>query len=368
MPGQNDSAIQKTPLAEAHEKLKATMVDFAGWWMPVQYTSVIDEHITTRTKAGLFDICHMGEFIVKGSDALNFLQKLMVNDINKLSIGRVIYNLMCYENGAVVDDLMIYKLKENEFMVVGNACNVKKDSDWLNNHKENFNVEIEDISEKTSKLDLQGPKAEEIMKKLTDIDFPARFHFIETNFLGVKTIISWTGYTGEDGFEFYFNKEHTLKIWNSILQAGKEYGIKPIGLGARDTLRIEACYSLYDHEINDKITPIEAGLGWAVKLDKDFIGKEILKKQKEEGTERKLVAFEMQRGIARENYEAYIGEEKIGFVTSGTFSPTFKKSLGMALIKKEYAEEGNKINIKIRDKFYEATIVKRPFYKFNGGK
>lgn len=348
------------------------MVDFTGWCMPVQYTNVIEEHTTTRTKAGLFDICHMGEFIVKGPDSVSFLQKLLTNDLNKLYPGKAIYSLMCCEKGTVMDDLFIYQLKENEFMIVVNAGTIEKDFNWLEKHSSGFDVEIKNISEQTGKLDLQGPLAEKILRKLTDAAFPERFHFIEAEIIGIKTLISRTGYTGEDGFELYFPIEESEKIWNKLLEAGKDDGLKPIGLGARDTLRIEACYPLYGHEMNETITPIEANFGWAVKLDKDFIGKQILKKQKEQGTGRILVSFEMiDKGIPREHYDVFANNEnneQIGYVTSGTFSPTFRKPLGMALIKTPFSQIGNKIKIKIRGKFYTALIVKKPFYKYNGGK
>ena len=355
-----------------HEKLGAKMVDFGGWYMPVQYTTVIDEHITTRTKAGLFDICHMGEFIVKGHDSMQFLQKMFTNDISKLYPKKAIYSLMCYENGTIVDDLFVYQLKENEFMVVVNAGKIDEDFNWLKKHSAKFNVEMSNISSKTAKLDLQGPFSEKILKKLTNANLPKRFHFIETDIIEIKTLISRTGYTAENGFELYFPIEEAEKMWNKLLEAGKDEGLRPIGLGARDTLRIEACYPLYGHELNESITPIEANFGWAVKLEKDFIGKPILKKQKEQGTDRILVPFEMiDKGIPRANYEVFANHEnteKIGYVTSGTFSPTFRKPLGMALIKTAFSQIGNTITIRIRDKFYNAVIVKRPFYKYNGGK
>ena len=366
----NESTLKKTPLVSVHEKLGARMVEFGGWYMPVQYTNVIDEHTTTRTKAGLFDICHMGEFIVKSKDSTQFLQQLIVGNLNKLIIGKAMYSLMCYENGTVIDDLFIYQLKENEFMIVVNTSNIDKDFDWLQKHSDKFDVELKNISEQTGKIDLQGPLSEKILKKLTDADLPQRFHFIEADIAGTKTLFSRTGYTGEDGFELYLQSEETEKMWNKLLEAGKDEGLKPIGLGARDTLRIEACYSLYGHEINESITPIEAGLSWAVKPGKnDFIGKSILEKQKKEGTEKTLVAFEMlERGIAREHYEIFADDKNIGHVTSGTYSPTFRKSLGMALLKKEFSNIGNKINIKIRGKLYNAIVVKRPFYEYNGRK
>ena len=353
-----------------HEQLGAKMVDFGGWYMPVYYTSVIDEHITTRTKAGLFDICHMGEFIVKGNDSKRFLQKILTNNLDKLCTGKAMYSLMCYENGTCVDDLFVYQLNENEFMIVVNSSTIDKDFEWLKRHSKEFDVSIINISEQTGKLDLQGPLAEKILKKLTSVDFPTRFHFVELDVAGIKTLFSRTGYTAEDGFELYFPIKETEKMWNLLMEAGKEYGLKPIGLGARDTLRIEACYSLYGHELNENITPIEANLGWTVKLGKgDFIGRSVLEKQKESGTEKILVAFEMiDKGIPREHYSVFADNREIGYVTSGTYSPTFKKPLGRALIKKEFSHVGDRINIKVRDKLYNAVVVKKPFYKYKGGK
>ena len=362
--------MKKTPLAKVHEKLGAKMVDFGGWYMPVQYTTVIDEHVTTRTKAGLFDICHMGEFIVKGTDSKRFLQKILTNNLDKLYTGKAMYSLMCYENGTCVDDLFVYQLKENKFMIVVNSSTIDKDFEWLKRHSKEFDVSIINISEQTGKLDLQGPLSEKILRKLTNANLPSRFHFVESDVAGIKTLFSRTGYTAEDGFELYFPIEETEKIWNAVMEAGKEYGLKPIGLGARDTLRIEACYSLYGHELNEDITPVEAGLGWAVKTKKqDFIGRSVLKKQKESETERILIAFEMlDRGIPREHYEVFADGKEIGYVTSGTYSPAFRKPLGMALIKKEFSHPGDRINIKIRDKFYDAVVVKKPFYKYKGVK
>ncbi|MCH8328888.1 MAG: glycine cleavage system aminomethyltransferase GcvT [Nanoarchaeota archaeon] len=366
------TSLKKTPLAEVHEQLGAKMVDFNGWYMPVQYTSIIDEHITTRTKAGLFDICHMGEFIVKGPDSAEFLQKLIVGNLDKIYPGKAMYSLMCCENGTTIDDLFVYQLKENEFMIVVNAGKIDEDFEWIKKHSDKFDVEISNISEQTGKLDLQGPLSEKILKKLTNADLPKRFYFTEADVAGIKTLFSRTGYTAEDGFELYFPLEESEKMWNALMGAGKDEGLKPIGLGARDTLRIEACYPLYGYEINETITPLEANRGWAVNLEKDFIGRQILEKQKKQGTERILVPFEMlERGIPRANYEVFANNEnneKIGYVTSGTFSPTFRKPLGMKLIKKEFSHIRNKINIKIRDKFYNAVIVKKPFYEYNGGK
>ncbi len=362
-------SLKKTPLAHVHEQLGAKMVAFNSWHLPVYYTNVMDEHTATREKAGLFDVCHMGEFIIQGPDSISFLQKLIVSNLNKIYPGQAMYSLMCYENGTTVDDIFVYQLKENEFMLVVNAGNIDKDFNWIKSHADKFNVEISNISEKTGKLDLQGPLAEKILKKLTTAELPKRFHFIEADIIGIKTLVSRTGYTAEDGFELYFSSKEAEKMWNSLMEVGNDQGLKPIGLGARDTLRIEACYPLYSHEISEKITPIESGLDWAVNPEKDFISKSILEKQIKYGTEKILVAFEMiDRGIPRANYEVFVHDKNIGYVTSGTFSPTFRKPLGMALIKKEHSQIGNKITIKIRDKFYNAVIVKKPFYKYKGGK
>ena len=274
---------------------------------------------------------------------------------------------MCYENGTTVDDLFVYCLEENEFMLVVNAANVEKDYEWVKKNSNEFDVEVIDKSDETTKLDLQGPKAEEILQKLTDVDLKElkRFNFIDAEVNGVKTIISRTGYTGEDGFELYFDVNKAVEMWNKLLETGKGI-VKPIGLGARDTLRVEACYSLYGHELNEQISPIESGIGFIVKPDKqDFIGKESLLKIKENQT-KKIIAFEMiDRGIPRANYEIMKNNEKIGVVTSGTFSPTLKKNIGLGIVNIEHANIDNEIDIMIRDKSYKAKVVKRPFYAFN---
>lgn len=361
--------MKKTPLSEAHVKLGAKMVDFSGWYMPVQYTNVIDEHNTCRTKVGMFDICHMGEFTVSGRNSFDFLQKMVTKDLNKLENGKAFYTAMCYENGSCVDDLFVYRLSEDVYMLVVNAGNIEKDFDWLNKHKID-GVEIKNISDKTAKLDIQGPYAEKTLQKLTDFDLSKldRFYFTNIGLNDIKTIISRTGYTAEDGFEIYFEAEKAEEIWDKILEAGKEFGIKPIGLGARDTLRVEACYSLYGHEISEESTPIEAGISFVVQFDKDFIGKDTLLKQKEEGPEKRLFCFEMiDRGIAREHYKIVSDGKEIGFVTSGTFSPTFKKGIGMCYLS-EFKEIGDEVEIQIRDKPYKAKIVKRPFYAYAGRK
>ncbi len=361
--------LKKTSLSEAHAKLGAKMVDFAGWYMPVQYTNVIDEHNTVRNKVGVFDICHMGEFIVKGKNSFDFLQKVVTKDLNRLETGKAFYTAMCYENGYCVDDLFVYKLKENEYMLVVNAGNIEKDFEWLMKNKID-NAEIKNISDETAKLDIQGPYAEKTLQKLTEFDLSKleRFYFANIELNDIKTLISRTGYTAEDGFEIYFDADKAEEIFGKVLEVGKEFGVKPIGLGARDTLRAEACYSLYGHEINEESTPLEAGIGFVVKFNKDFIGKDVLLKQKNEGTDKKLFCFEMiDKGIPREYYKIFNDGKEIGFVTSGTFSPTLKKGIGMGYLR-DFKEFGGEIDVDIRGKLYRAKIVKRPFYSYAGRK
>ncbi|MBI2652130.1 glycine cleavage system aminomethyltransferase GcvT [Candidatus Woesearchaeota archaeon] len=364
--------LKSTPLLNEHVKLGAVMVPFGGWNMPVQYTNVIDEHLATRTKVGIFDICHMGEFLVSGENSEEFLQRLVTNDISRLEIKQACYNCLCNENGTVIDDLFVYKLEEKEFFVVVNASTIEKDFNWFVKH-EIGNVELKNLSENIGKIDLQGPYAESTMQKLTDFDLAKIKRFrcekIIVNGIDEQILISRTGYTGEDGFELYFSPKNAVLMWNMLLKAGEEFGIKPCGLGARDTLRVEACYSLYGHEINESLTPIEAGLGFVVKFNKDFIGKKVLLAQKNNGPEKKLICFEMtEKCVPREQYPIIAGNNQVGFVTSGTFSPTFKKGIGMGYIKSELSNIGGEISILIRGKEYKGVVVERPFYKYKGGK
>jgi len=361
--------LKKTSLYGEHIKLGAKLIDFNGWLMPVYYSNVIEEHINVREKAGIFDICHMGEFIIEGNDAFKLVQKIITNDLNKLEDGKAFYSSMCLENGGVIDDLIVYRFGQNKFMVVVNAANIEKDFKWFLKHKDFFdNATVIGRTNETCKIGLQGPKSEEILQKLTNAQLKnlKRFHFIEDNVNNIPTIISRTGYTAEDGFELYFNAEKAAEQWNKLLAVGKEFGLKPIGLGARDTLRVEAGYSLYGHELNDTINPFEAGIGFIVKLGKgDFIGRDILLGQKN-NLKRKIIAFEMlERGIPRQNYGVYKGGNQIGYVTSGTMSPTFKKGIGMALVSVDESSEENEIHINIRGKPYKAKIVKKPIYVFH---
>lgn len=362
--------LKRTPLYEIHSKYKGKIIDFAGWELPVQYEGIIQEHETVRNAAGLFDVSHMGEIEVKGKDALRCLQYLVTNDVSKLEKNGVMYSFMCYEDGGVVDDILIYKFDEDYFYLVVNASNVDKDYEWIVKNKRNFDVDIHNISSDVAEVALQGPKAQDILQKLVDFDLnEIGFFKLRRDVLidGIKCLISRTGYTGEDGFEIYTDNENIATIWEKIMEAGEEYGIKPVGLGCRDTLRFEANLPLYGNELSKEITPLEAGYGYFVKLDKEnFIGKEALLKQKTEGLKRKIVGFEMiERGIPRHGYEVAVNGEKIGFVTTGYFSPTLQKSIGLALIDAKYADLGLKIDIMIRNKQVKAEIINKVFYKKN---
>jgi aminomethyltransferase len=366
--GMEMSTLKRTPLFEIYKDYGAKTIDFGGWELPVQFSSIKEEHEAVRTRAGLFDVSHMGEIVVKGKDSLPFLQKMLTNDVSLLHDGGVQYTTMCYEDGGTVDDLLVYRKREDEFLLVVNAANIEKDFLWLKEHAQG-DVTLENISEETALLALQGPLAEQVLQKLTDVDLSTIkfFKFQDHVEIGnARTLVSRTGYTGEDGFEIYCKPEDAVSLWIAILEAGKEEGVLPCGLGARDTLRFEATLPLYGQELSKDITPIEAGIGFAVKTYKkeNFIGKDVLKKQKEEGTARKIVGIEMiDKGIPRHGYEVFIGEEKIGEITTGTQSPTLKKNIGLALIKSEFAVIGQELDVQIRQKRLKAVVVKTPFYK-----
>ncbi len=357
--------LKRTPLFPVY-KDQAKLVPFGGWELPVQFSGIKAEHEAVRTRAGLFDVSHMGEIVVSGPDALSLLQRLLSNDASKLKTGQIQYSIMCYPDGGTVDDLVIYK-REEDYLLVTNAANLEKDLEWINKHAVG-DVSIRDISDEIALLALQGPAAETILQRMTDTDLSAIrfFRFQEdVQIGGIKAMISRTGYTGEDGFEIYLAPEDAPILWEKILIEGEPEGVVPCGLGARDTLRFEARLPLYGNELSASITPIEAGLGFAVKLEKgDFIGCRVLAQQKEEGPPRKLVGIEMiERGIPRSNYPVYIGEEEVGEVTSGTHSPTLKKNVGLALIRAEHAQLGQEVAVEIRGKRVKACIVKTPFYK-----
>lgn len=362
------SQLKRTPLFEVYKDYGAKTIDFGGWDLPVQFSSIKEEHEAVRTKAGLFDVSHMGEIEVKGTDSLKYLQKMMTNDISKLKNSGAQYTAMCYENGGTVDDLLVYKIEDDHYLLVVNASNIEKDFNWLQDHAEG-NVELKNLSEDMAQLAIQGPLAEKVLQKLagtnlSDIGFFKFQQDVDLN--GKKALVSRTGYTGEDGFEVYCDARDAASLWNEILEAGKEEGVLPCGLGARDTLRFEANLALYGQELSPDITPLEAGIGFAVKVNKeaDFIGKEVLKNQKENGVPRKLAGIEMSdRGIPRHGYPVYKGEELIGEVTTGTQSPTLKKNIGLVLIKKEHAELGTELEVEIRGKRLKAKIEATPFYK-----
>lgn len=362
------SQLKRTPLFEVYKDYGAKTIDFGGWDLPVQFSSIKEEHEAVRTKAGLFDVSHMGEIEVKGTDSLKYLQKMMTNDISKLKNSGAQYTAMCYENGGTVDDLLVYKIEDDHYLLVVNASNIEKDFNWLQDHAEG-NVELKNLSEDMAQLAIQGPLAEKVLQKLagtnlSDIGFFKFQQDVDLN--GKKALVSRTGYTGEDGFEVYCDAQDAVALWIEILEAGKEEGVLPCGLGARDTLRFEANLALYGQELSPEITPLEAGIGFAVKVNKeaDFIGKEVLKNQKENGVPRKLAGIEMiDRGIPRHGYPVYKGEELIGEVTTGTQSPTLKKNIGLVLIKKEHAEPGTDLEVEIRGKRLKAKIEATPFYK-----
>jgi aminomethyltransferase len=361
--------LKRTPLFEVYKQYGGKTVDFGGWELPVQFSSIKEEHEAVRTKAGLFDVSHMGEIEVKGPDSLDYLQKMMTNDVSKLKTGGAQYTAMCYETGGTVDDLLIYKLEDEHYLLVVNASNIEKDYDWMQDHLEG-NVTIENLSEGMAQLALQGPLAEGVLQKLAkgqELSTIGFFKFSEEVDLNGKiALVSRTGYTGEDGFEIYCDSKNAVSLWNEILEAGKEEGVIPCGLGARDTLRFEANLALYGQELSSEISPLEAGIGFAVKLNKeaDFIGKEALKQQKENGLPRKLVGIEMiDRGIPRHGYPVYKGDTQIGEVTTGTQSPTLKKNIGLALIDSKETELGNEVEVEIRGKRLKAAVSATPFYK-----
>ncbi|WP_067728068.1 glycine cleavage system aminomethyltransferase GcvT [Oceanobacillus damuensis] len=367
------SDLKRTPLFPEYEKQGGKTIDFGGWDLPVQFSGIKKEHEATRTKAGLFDVSHMGEISVKGPKSLEFLQYLLTNDASKLVPTRAQYTIMCYEDGGTVDDLIVYMLEEDNYLLVVNAANTEKDYEWLiqNNQYPDEQVSITNVSEQYVQLALQGPNAEKILQKITDTDLSEIKFFrfkddVRFSTITHQAIVSRTGYTGEDGFEIYIDQSDGGKLWNLILDAGKDDGIEPIGLGARDTLRFEANLALYGQELSKDITPVEAGLSFAVKTNKavDFIGKNVLKEQIENGSSRKLAGIEMiDKGIPRHGYSVMKDGEEIGFVTSGTQSPTLNKNVGLVIIDSKFAKEGTELEIQVRKRTLKAIVVKTPFYK-----
>ncbi len=387
----------KTPLFDIHQKLGAKVVDFAGWEMPVQYSGILDEHQAVRNKAGLFDVSHMGEFRITGKDALVNLQYLVTNNVARLKVGQVIYTPMCNFNGGIIDDLLIYCLSDEEYMMVVNASNIAKDYKWIAKNITG-DIKFKNISSDYSLLALQGPQSKNILSKLTEIDLDsiAYYSFKEGKLADIEAIISRTGYTGELGYELYCNPDNCLKLWKKIMQVGKEYDILPVGLGARDTLRLEKSYCLYGNDIDQTRHPLEAGLSWTVHFAKgDFIGRENLLEFKEKGYKQRLVGFKLiGRGVPRQGYQIVIEGKSnidnkknlnhnkvkdnhnkqsdietlkknnikvIGKVTSGSYSPTLKENIGLAYIDKQYANVGQDVRVMIRNRPIKAVVVKTPF-------
>lgn len=359
--------LKRTPLYEEHVAAKARMVDFGGWEMPVQYAGVIEEHLTVRSKAGLFDVSHMGEVEVRGPEALAFVQNLITNDVSKIANGQILYTPMCYADGGIVDDLLVYRYDPEHCLLVINASNTEKDYAWMQEQAKGFDVVLDNISDQTAQLAFQGPLAEMILQRLTEIDLSQiKYYWFQHGQVdGVDCLISRTGYTGEDGFEIYFAPEYAPQLWQKILTAGEAEGAQPIGLGARDTLRFEARLPLYGNELGAEISPLEAGLGIFVKMDKEgFVGKDVLQAQKAAGVPRKLVGLEMiERGIARSHYPIQKEGQEVGFVTSGSFAPSLNKNVALGLVRADLAVIGDTLDVMIRGKEVKAQIIKTPFYK-----
>jgi aminomethyltransferase len=359
--------MKNTALTDVHIKLGAKMVPFAGYNMPVQYAGINAEHDTVRKAVGVFDVSHMGEFILKGDNALALIQKVTSNDATKLYDGKVQYSCLPNEDGGIVDDLLVYRIDEKTYMLVVNASNIDKDWDWISKYND-MGADMKNISDRTSLLAIQGPKAAEALQSLTDIDLASMeyYTFQKGKFAGIDNVlVSATGYTGAGGFEIYFDNEHAEEIWAAIFKAGEPFGIKPIGLGARDTLRLEMGFCLYGNDIDDTTSPLEAGLGWVTKFSKEFTNSAALAEQKAAGVSRKLVGIEMiDRGIPRHDYEIVDADDNvIGKVTSGTQSPSLQKPIGMGYVNTAFAKEGTEIYIKIRDNKVKAQVAKPPFYK-----
>ncbi len=359
--------LKRTPLADEHVALGAKMVDFGGWYMPVQYEGIIQEHTTVRTAVGLFDVSHMGEVRVQGPDALAFLNRVTTNDVSKLVDGQAHYTVMTHEQGGIIDDLLIYRFAADHYLLVVNASTQDKDYAWLARHAADFDVRLDNESDRTGQIAIQGPLAETVLQRLVAVPLAeiGYYRFVQAEIGGIAGIVSRTGYTGEDGFECYVPADRTAELWRLLLATGQAEKIAPAGLGARDTLRLEARMHLYGNDMDEQTSPLEAGLGWVTKLKKEggFIGCEALLAQKAAGITRQLVGFEVEdRGIARHGYPVFHAGQEIGVVTSGTHAPTLKKSIGLAYVASEFAMPGGTIDIQIRNKMTAARIVKGAFY------
>lgn len=359
--------LLKTPLYDCYTEYGAKVVDFAGWALPIQFEGIIPEHHAVRQAAGLFDVSHMGEVEIKGDDALLFLNRLLSNDVSMLKDYQIQYSIMVNDQGGVVDDVLVYRYSKQHFWVIVNAANRIKDVKWMHNHAAGYQVEVCDISDGVAQLALQGPKAIDILKlaAVEEVGQIKFFHFSESIMIdSISCLISRTGYTGEDGFEIYVKPDQAASLWKYLLEIGKDFGLKPAGLGCRDTLRFEACLPLYGHELAEDISPLEAGLGWVVKLNKDeFIGKKALMEELHKGILRKLTGFEMvDRGIPRGGYELSKDGKIVGFVTTGYYSPTLEKNIGLGLVDTNALEADNNIDVVIRGKAVKAVTRDIPFY------
>lgn len=359
---------KRTPLYEEHVRAGAKIVPFAGFLMPLQYSGIIDEHRAVRSGLGMFDLSHMGELVVSGRDAAAAIDRLVTNDIRGLDVGQVRYTPMCYPDGGIVDDLLVYRFPDHLMMVV-NASNIEKDLVWVLEHLEG-DAQVENQSDETALIAVQGPRSERFLQDLVDVDLSAipYYHFEEGTVAGVPATISRTGYTGEDGFELYLGPADAAALWSALLQAGTEAGLKPVGLGARDTLRLEAGYMLYGNDIDETTSPLEAGLGWTVKFDEhDFIARDVLERQKAEGLPRRIVQIEMlDRAIPRPHFVIDVDGERAGSLTSGTFSPTFEKGIGMGYIARQSSKAGTGIEVEIRSERHPARVAKKPMYRREG--
>jgi aminomethyltransferase len=359
---------RKTPLYQTHVRYGGKMIEFGDWLLPVQYAGILEEHKAVREQAGLFDVSHMGEVLVKGPDALAYLQKLVTNDVSRLANHQVQYSPMCYTDGGTVDDLLIYKQEDQDYYLVINAANIDKDWQWMQENSAEFDVELTNISEQTAEIAIQGPQAQAILSSLTGVWLAqiGYYWFLpEVIMADKKTMVSRTGYTGEDGFEIYCRPEDAAELWEALMAAGKSYGLQPAGLGCRDTLRFEACLPLYGHELAATISPLEAGLNRFVQLAKgNFNGRDALVKQQQDGIKRKIAGFVLQeRGIARAQYPVRHKGKPIGVVTTGSYSPTLAKDIGLALVEAQYAGIGQSFEVEIRGKGVSAEVIEKPFYR-----
>jgi aminomethyltransferase len=362
-----ETVLKRTPLFEEHGRLGGKIVPFAGFEMPVQYANgIIAEHQAVRTAAGLFDVSHMGELDVRGGDALGFVQYVTTNDASRLEVGQAQYSAFCNADGSMLDDCIVYRF-EDRYMIVVNASNIDKDRDWIARYADRFGTMVVDRSDDIGLIALQGPAAQTILAQLTDTDLESirYYHFVEGTVAGVAGVVSRTGYTGEDGFELYLPAEHTAQVWRRLLEVGAGHGLQPAGLGARDSLRLEMGYALYGNDIDDRRTPLEAGLGWITKFDKgDFIGRDALLRLKEAGLREKLAGFVCtEKGFPRHGYAVHVDGEPSGEVTSGIVSPMLQRGIGMAYLPADAAKPGTRIDIMVRDKAIPAEIVRPPFYK-----